>query len=158
MRRRCILESRGFMSAFLLSLFDRILSTSRFVILLNANGSSVEISFWLIMVIKLINSAKNGLIRPRKSEFSLFSSQEIGSSLASLKMIFEALRSELFRFKFNALSSKILKIPEFNLTIDPPPRCSLILFEPFLNIPFTSSTVSLRSMPVPIFKNFEGQS
>ena len=90
MRGRCILESRGFMSAFLLSLFDRILSTSRFVILLNANGSSVEISFWLIMVIKLINSAKNGLIRPRKSGFSLFSSQKIGSSLASLKMIFEA--------------------------------------------------------------------
>ena len=48
------------MSKFLLSLFDRILSTSRFVILLNANGSSVEISFWLIMVIKLIKLAKMG--------------------------------------------------------------------------------------------------
>ena len=33
-------------------------------------------------------------------------------------MIFEALQSELSRFKFDILSSKILKIPEFNLTID----------------------------------------
>ena len=30
-------------------------------------------------------------------------------------MIFKALQSELFRFKFHSLSSKILKIPEFNL-------------------------------------------
>ena len=30
-------------------------------------------------------------------------------------MIFEAPQSELFRFKFNLLSLKILKIPEFNL-------------------------------------------
>ena len=32
-------------------------------------------------------------------------------------MIFEALQSELFRFKFHLLGSKILKFPEFNLTI-----------------------------------------
>ena len=32
-------------------------------------------------------------------------------------MIFEALHFELFRFKFYSLSSKILKIPEFNLYI-----------------------------------------
>ena len=32
-------------------------------------------------------------------------------------MIFEALQSELFRFKFHSLSSKILKIPEFSLLI-----------------------------------------
>ena len=32
-------------------------------------------------------------------------------------MIFEALQSELFRFKFDSLSSKILKMPEFNLFI-----------------------------------------
>ena len=32
-------------------------------------------------------------------------------------MIFEALKSGLFRFKFDLLSSKILKIPEFNLQI-----------------------------------------
>ena len=30
-------------------------------------------------------------------------------------MIFEAPQSELFRLKFNLLSFKILKIPEFNL-------------------------------------------
>ena len=46
-----------------------------------------------------------------------FSSQEMGSSLLSLEMIFEAPRSELFRFKFSTLSSKILKIPEFYLAI-----------------------------------------
>ena len=33
-------------------------------------------------------------------------------------MIFEALQSELFRFKFHSLSSKILKFPEFNLFIN----------------------------------------
>ena len=32
-------------------------------------------------------------------------------------MIFKALQFKLFRFKFNSLSSKILKIPEFNLSI-----------------------------------------
>ena len=32
-------------------------------------------------------------------------------------MIFESPQSDLFRFKFNLLSSKILKIPEFNLSI-----------------------------------------
>ena len=35
-----------------------------------------------------------------KNVFSIFSSQEIGSSLISLGMIFQALHSELFRFKF----------------------------------------------------------
>ena len=30
-------------------------------------------------------------------------------------MIFEALQSELFRFKFHSLGSKILKFPDFNL-------------------------------------------
>ena len=39
-------------------------------------------------------------------------------SLVSSEMIFEALQSELSRFKFDTLSSKILKIPEFNLNID----------------------------------------
>ena len=52
-----------------------------------------------------------------KSGFLRFSSQEIGSSLISLWMIFEALQSELFRFKFHSLGSKILKFPEFNLTM-----------------------------------------
>ena len=43
------------------------------------------------------------------------SSKEIGSSSVSLKMIFKPPQSGLFRFKFRTLSSKILKIPEFNL-------------------------------------------
>ena len=42
-----------------------------------------------------------------KNVFSIFSSQEIGSSLISLGMIFQALHSELFRFKFHSLGSKI---------------------------------------------------
>ena len=41
----------------------------------------------------------------------------MGSSLVSLKMIFEALPSAPIRFKFNTLSKKILKIPEHNLEI-----------------------------------------
>ena len=47
----------------------------------------------------------------------MFSSQEIGSSLVSFLMIFEAQQPELFRFIFRALSSKFPKIQEFNLTI-----------------------------------------
>ena len=42
-----------------------------------------------------------------KNEFSILSSQEIGSSLVSLELNFQALQSEL----------KIMKIPEFNLAI-----------------------------------------
>ena len=45
----------------------------------------------------------------------MFGSQEIGSGLVSLEMIFEALQSELLRFIFSLLSSKILKFPGFNL-------------------------------------------
>ena len=48
-----------------------------------------------------------------KSVFSMFSSQEIGPSLVSFRMIFEALQSELFKLYF--LGSKMLKIPEFSL-------------------------------------------
>ena len=42
-----------------------------------------------------------------KNEFSLSNSHEIGSSLVSFKMIFEALKSELLRFKFHSLRSKL---------------------------------------------------
>ena len=52
-----------------------------------------------------------------KSGFLRFSSQEIGSSLLSLEVIFEALQSELPRFNLHALSLKIPKIPEFNLVM-----------------------------------------
>ena len=44
-----------------------------------------------------------------KSVFSMFSSKEIGPSLVSFQMIFEALQSELFRFKFDSLGSKTRK-------------------------------------------------
>ena len=50
-------------------------------------------------------------------------------------MIFEALQSELFVFKFQKLSSKISKIPEFNLVIK---------FEPHLRIIWDNSTQKVR--------------
>ena len=50
-----------------------------------------------------------------KIGFSMFSSQEIGSGLVSFQMIFEALQSDLVRFDFHSLRSKLKKIPEFNL-------------------------------------------
>ena len=50
-----------------------------------------------------------------KREFSVFSSQGIGSSSVSFQMILKALQSELLRLKFYSLSSKKLKFPEFNL-------------------------------------------
>ena len=52
-----------------------------------------------------------------KNGFLIFSSQGIALRLVSLKMIFEALQSELLRFTFHLLSSKILKLPEFTLII-----------------------------------------
>ena len=45
----------------------------------------------------------------------MFVSQEIGSGSLSFEIIFEALKSEPFRFTFHLLSSKLLKIPGFNL-------------------------------------------
>ena len=42
-----------------------------------------------------------------KSGLSMYDSQEISSGLISLRMIFEALQSELFRLNFYSLSSKI---------------------------------------------------
>ena len=59
----------------------------------------------------------NAYAKIKKIEFSMFSSQEIGSNLLSFEKIFEALQSELSRFKSHSLSSKILKILEFNLLI-----------------------------------------
>ena len=57
--------------------------------------------------------------RPRKSQNLgfLLSSQGISSSLILLQMILEALQSEIFGFKFDSLSSKILKFPGMNLDI-----------------------------------------
>jgi len=80
-----------------------------------------------------------------KSGISCFSSQEIGSSLASLEMIFEALQSELFRFKFHSLCWKILKFPEFNLVIHERDR---ILREH----PITSKTSHLLPEPLSYFE------
>ena len=45
------------------------------------------------------------------SQFLKFSSEKISSSWVSLEMIFEALQSELFRFKFHSLGLKIFKNP-----------------------------------------------
>ena len=55
--------------------------------------------------------------RKFKTGISIFSSQGMGSTLVSLRMIFKALQSELFRLKFHFLESKLQKIPEFNLMI-----------------------------------------
>ena len=52
-----------------------------------------------------------------KIGFSMFSFQEIVSGLVSIQMIFDALQCELFRFKFDSLSSNILEIPEIKLMI-----------------------------------------
>ena len=52
-----------------------------------------------------------------KNRFSMLSSQEIGWSLVLFQMIFEPLQFALFRLKFQSLSSEILKIPEFNLSM-----------------------------------------
>ena len=49
--------------------------------------------------------------------FSFFGSQGIGSSLVIFWMIFQALQSELLRFKLHSLGSKLQKIPEFNLCL-----------------------------------------
>ena len=57
------------------------------------------------------------LTQTLKSWFLRFSSQKIGSSLISFKKIFKDLQSELLRFKFHIMSSKILKIPKFSLRI-----------------------------------------
>ena len=53
-----------------------------------------------------------------QNEFLIISSKEIDPSLVSLERVFECLQSELFRFKYDSLSSEILKIPEFNLTMN----------------------------------------
>ena len=55
--------------------------------------------------------------RKFKTGISIFSSQGMGSTLVSLRMIFKALQSELFRLKFHFLESKLQKIPEFNLVM-----------------------------------------
>ena len=47
----------------------------------------------------------------------MFTSQEIGSNLVSLEIIFKALLYHLFKIGFWWLGSKILKIKEFNLFI-----------------------------------------
>ena len=47
----------------------------------------------------------------------MISPQEIGSSLVSFEMIFQALQYDLLRFKFHSPSPKILKTPGFNLSI-----------------------------------------
>ena len=48
-------------------------------------------------------------------------------------MIFEALQSEIFRFKFQSLGLKILKIPEFNLYMKVP-NIWAMLYGPYYDI------------------------
>ena len=58
------------------------------------------------------------LKRPRKNlKVLTFSSKVASSSLITLEMIFILLQYEFNRLNFYVLNSKILKIPEFNLTI-----------------------------------------
>jgi len=52
-----------------------------------------------------------------ESGFSMSSSQEISSGSVAFSMIFQALQSEIPRFKFYSLCFKILEMPEFNLFI-----------------------------------------
>ena len=53
-----------------------------------------------------------------KCEISIFSSQEIVSSLVSFRVIMKVLQFEFeYRFKFYSMGSKSAKIPEFNLSI-----------------------------------------
>ena len=52
-----------------------------------------------------------------KNGFATLNSQKICSIQVSLELIFQALEPALFRLKFNSLSSKIVKFPEFNLTV-----------------------------------------
>ena len=62
-------------------------------------------------------------------------------------MIFEALQSELFRFKFHSLSSKILKIPEFSLCIWSDTELVFDMW-PLIKIKYRSkSSVSLINIP-----------
>ena len=50
-------------------------------------------------------------------------------------MIFEALQSKLFIFKFHSLGSKILKFPEFNLGMDIKfLRCEILQFLYYENV------------------------
>ena len=81
----------------------------------------------LIHMKKLSHTVPQTPTQKLKSGFSTSSSRGIASSLVLFEMIFEALQSELFRFKFHAPSLKILKITEFNLPIS---------YESHNNIPF----------------------
>ena len=77
----------------------------------------------------------------------MFSSKETGPSLESFQMIFEALQSELFRFKFHSLSSKILKITEFSLCIWSDTELVFDMW-PLIKIKYRSkSSVSLINIP-----------
>ena len=58
-----------------------------------------------------------------KSGFLMLISQGIGSTFISLLIIFQALQSEILRFNFYSLCSKIPKIPEFTLVISKQSTC-----------------------------------
>ena len=86
--------------------------------------------FWINGVIQI---RKNELVRLKaaghfcpptqtptqksKTGFSMLFSRGIVSSLESFRMIFEALQSEILRFRLHFLGSKFRKVPEFNLRL-----------------------------------------
>ena len=77
-----------------------------------------------------------------------FSSQEIGASLVSFQMIFEALQSEQLRFKFYSLGSKTLHIWSLDLETIRTSTCLNVSFKDHLfsvNIVYftTQSTLTL---------------
>ena len=86
-----------------------------------------------------------------KSVFSILSSQETGLSSVSLKMIFGALQFELFRFKIHSLGSKILKFPEFNLSMG----ISLTFATSFSNFQLYSID-STKSLPADCWSPIHG--
>ena len=89
--------------------------------------------------------------RKFKTGISIFSSQGMGSTLVSLRMIFKALQSELFRLKFHSLSSKIEKFPEFNLLI----LDFMEIFQKLENIKLLLSQLILRKFEKYFSQNVE---
>ena len=83
-----------------------------------AKISGLDYEVWESSNIQVLKFPTQTPTQNSKIWFPAFSSQEIGSRLVSLEMIFEALQSKLFRLNFQSLSSKILKIPEFNLAMN----------------------------------------
>ena len=81
---------------------------------IEAIDNSIVVSFYSSITLALCQHLDHAQTPTQKFkyEFSIFNSQEIGSSLISFEMIFEALQSELLRFDIHSSS---LIFPEFSL-------------------------------------------